>query len=126
MWLPNKRAAFGIFAFGILIVFNLLKYEVPMVKDMPVIAGFIVLASIGFYFALTDKRTSIVGRISAMAVAAAFSTLGILFAQSLRLSSFWLASWTDVWFVSCVLIAFIGLLIHGMNRGRQSCDEDQG
>jgi hypothetical protein len=126
MWLPNKRASSGIFAFGIIIVFSFLKHDVPMVEDMPFIAVFILLASIGVYFALTNDSSSIIGRISAIAVATAFSTLVIAFPHSFRLSSFRLATWTDVWSVSCVLIAFIGLWINWMSRGRHSYGEEDG
>ena len=121
-----KRSISAILALCAIAAFNILKHDMPVVKNTPFMAVFIILASLGIYIALTSEKPSILNRISAVAVAVGFSLLSIVSSGSFGLSSFRLANETDVMSVTFLLIAIIGLLINGMSGERHSQGEGNG
>jgi hypothetical protein len=121
-----KRSISAILALCTIAAFNTLRHDMPVVKNISFMAVFIILASLGIYIALTSEKSSILNRISAVAVAIGFSLLSIAFSGSFGLSSFSLANGTDVMSVSFLMIAIIGLLINGMTGERHSHGEGNG
>lgn len=122
--LARKYRAFcAILAIGLVAGYNALKFDLPALRETPIVlvAFFLVFGT--SFFALHRPGSSKAAMIFSAIAAIGFSSLTTLFSGHFGLSSFDLASTPDIMAVSSFGLFILGLVMNGLigrrpTRGR--------